>query len=186
MAQGIFGGMTSYEDQSIADIVEDIKRWTAYTKEIKKFIEDGIDALKDSGFWANIQYNFQATLMSSIRCQNTIISDIGFILKAIEETKLTNREVELMKIVGMNTIEYTGENEETYKEEHNWKAYGNKDFKLVEELYGNGRDYFVTMQDAVNVSVRLGDYINVVPNVVNQNITQTVNGNKNTVNGINN
>src|SRR5699024_1447067 len=156
------------------------------TKEIKKFIEDGIDALKDSGFWANIPYNFQATLMSSIRCQNTILSDLGFILKAIEENKLTNREVELMKKVGMNEIEYNGEYGETYKEEHNWKAYGNKDFKLVEELYGNGRDYFVTMQDAVNVSVRLRDYINVVPNVVNQNITQTVNGNKNTVNGINN
>lgn len=36
MAQGIFGGATSYEEQSLADIDSDIQKWIEYTEEIKK------------------------------------------------------------------------------------------------------------------------------------------------------
>lgn len=36
MAQGIFGGATSYEEQSLTDIDLDIQRWIKYTDEIKK------------------------------------------------------------------------------------------------------------------------------------------------------
>ena len=36
MAQGIFGGATSYEEQSLAHIDSDIQNWIEYTEEIKK------------------------------------------------------------------------------------------------------------------------------------------------------
>ena len=31
MAQGIFGGATSYEEQSLNDILEDVEKWIEYT-----------------------------------------------------------------------------------------------------------------------------------------------------------
>lgn len=62
MVQGLIGGMTGYEDQSLNDILEDINKWIGYTTEIKQYIEDGISTLKERGYWNNIPFNFQMTL----------------------------------------------------------------------------------------------------------------------------
>lgn len=40
MVQGIIGGMTPYEDQSLKDIQIDINRWQAYTNQIKTLFEE--------------------------------------------------------------------------------------------------------------------------------------------------
>lgn len=185
MAQGIFGGMTNYDDQSTADIVKDIKRWIEFTRETKKYIEDGISTLKTIHYLDKVPFNFQTTLISSIRCQTTFLSDFNIILHAINNNKITTREVELMRKIGSNAKQYNHEFGKSYKEESRWKEYGNEDFKLAEKLYQNGRDYFVTMQDVSNASVRLRDYINTIPNVMNQTVNQTVNGKVNVVSGIN-
>jgi hypothetical protein len=186
MSQGIFGGMTNYEDQSVFDILEDIKNWINYTTQMKNYLEDGITTLKSRDYWNKIPFNFQMTLISSVRCQNTFLKDLGLISNAIERDQVTLREVNLMKKIGLNAVEYNTEYGKTYKEETRWKEYGNEDFKIAEKMYANGRDFFVTLQDAVNVSARLNDYINTVPPVVNQSINQTVNGHSNIIAGINN
>ncbi|MER2126307.1 hypothetical protein [Solibacillus sp.] len=185
MAQGIMGGMTNYEDQSIRDILEDIKGWVSYTEEIKSLTETGIDILKNNGYWSNIPYNFRATLLSSIKCQNTFLNDLQLVINAIEQDRLSLREVNIIKRIGKNAIEYNTEYGKSYKEESRWKKYGNKDFQVAENLYAKGRDYFVTMQDASNISGRLPDYINTNPHSVNQTIYQTINGNGNMVAGNN-
>lgn len=185
MAQGMIGGMTNYEDQSIGDILEDIKGWISYTEEIKNLIETGINILKENSYWSNIPYNFQATLLSSIRCQNTFLNDLQLVVNAIEQDKLSVREVNIMKRIGKNAIEYNIDYGKSYKEESRWKEYDNKDFRVAENLYAKGRDYFITMQDASNVSGRLPDYINNIPPSVSQNIYQTIQGNGNVVAGSN-
>ena len=40
MAQGIFGGATSYEEQSLSDIMEDLEKWTEYTFQTKAYISE--------------------------------------------------------------------------------------------------------------------------------------------------
>jgi len=39
MVQDIIGGATSYEEQSLMDILEDIHRWLSYTEKKKEFME---------------------------------------------------------------------------------------------------------------------------------------------------
>ncbi|MGX1194966.1 hypothetical protein [Metabacillus sp. SLBN-84] len=185
MAQGLFGGMSNYEDQSIGDIIDDINKWILYTEQTKNYIEEGITTLKRKEYWIKVPFNFQMTLISSVRCQKTFIEDLSIILKAIKRDQLTQREVNLMKKIGHNAIEYNTEYGKTYKEEYEWKDYGNENFKIAENMYAKGRDFFVTLQDASNVSVRLNDYINTLPSVVNNNITQSVTGSGNVVAGIN-
>lgn len=51
MAQGIFGGATSYEEQSLTDIDLDIQRWIKYTDEIKKKMNSWLEESKRNGFW---------------------------------------------------------------------------------------------------------------------------------------
>lgn len=38
MVQGLFGGGTSYEGQSISDIKEDVNNWKIYTENVKSQI----------------------------------------------------------------------------------------------------------------------------------------------------
>lgn len=186
MAQGLIGGGTSYEEQSIQDILSDINNWVEYTKETIILIQEGIDYLKKCRFWDEIPFNFQMTLFSTITCQNTYLHDFGIIVKSINEDKVTKREVELLKKIGSKAWEFNNEYGKTYKEEYRWKKYGDPDFKVAENLYAKGRDFFVTLQDASNASSRLADYISEVPATTNTNITQHISGSMNMVTGINN
>lgn len=186
MAQGIFGGMTNYEDQSLEDILIDLRHWVDYTNEIKNFIEQGIKTLKESGYWNRVPFNFQMILSSSIKSQQTFLHDFKLIIDAIQNKHLSSREVELMKRIGMNAKDYNIQYGKAYKEDLDWKDYGNRDFKIVEKLYADGRDYFVTIQDASNIPTRLSDYFNPISHSIDQSVHQFISGNNNIVAGYNN
>lgn len=186
MGQGIFGGATSYEEQSLRDIIQDIERWIEYTSDIKKILENGIEKSKENGFWNQVPWNFQATLVSSVSCQETFLHDFSIILKAIKEDYISSREVDLLRKIGVKSREFNNEYGRTYKEEYGWKKYGEADFRVVEQLYASGRDFFVSLQDASNAASRLSDYINTKP-IVNQNaVNQNIYGSGNRIVGINN
>ncbi|HFP8359352.1 TPA: hypothetical protein ACG86O_002700, partial [Enterococcus faecium] len=68
MVQGLFGGGTSYEGQSISDIKEDVNNWKIYTENVKSQIVEKKEALIKNGFWNKIPWNFQQTINESIFC----------------------------------------------------------------------------------------------------------------------
>ncbi|MCC5910032.1 MAG: hypothetical protein JJT76_06305 [Clostridiaceae bacterium] len=185
MPQGIIGGATSYEEQSMKDILSDIESWIEYTKSNKRFIEEGIGHLKECNFWDEIPFNFQMTILSTITCQKTYLEDFEIISNAIKDDRVSEKEVKLLAKIGKKAREFNNEYGRTYKDESRWKKYGDKDFKVAENLYARGRDYFVSLQDASNAACRLEDYITTVPAVTNNNINQTVSGTGNVVAGIN-
>lgn len=171
MAQGLFGGATSYEEQSIQDILEDIESWNDYTKEINKELIDGQRKLNGCGFLDEIPFNFQMTLHSSIKFHETILHDFELIINAIKNCCITEREVKLLRKIGSQAWQFNREYGKTYKEEYNWKKYGEPDFKIAESMYAKGRDYFVTLQDASNAAGRLEDYMNTIPSVINNTLS---------------
>lgn len=54
MGQGLFGGATSYEGQSLKNIQEDIECWIKYTTDTKSFVIAQKNIVKKSGFWNRI------------------------------------------------------------------------------------------------------------------------------------
>ncbi len=62
MAQGMFGGFTSYEIQSLQDILEDIEQWIELTNEKEELITTQYRKLKNCGYWNKIPFNFQSTV----------------------------------------------------------------------------------------------------------------------------
>lgn len=159
MAQGIIGGATSYEEQSLLDILSDINNWIDYTSDRKAFILAKKEKLDISLFWDKIPFDFQMTVLTTISYFDTILHDLSIVKKAIENNCITEKKVVLLGNIGKNSREYNREYGKTYKDEHSWKDYGNPDFRVAEEVYGKGRDYFVTMQDASNAAYRLEDYM---------------------------
>ena len=153
MAQGIFGGATSYEEQSLTDIDLDIQRWIKYTDEIKKKMNSWLEESKRNGFWKKVDDDFKMTIYTSVSYYDTIISDMKMIHEAILHETVTQREVNLLRKIGRNAFSYNNEYPKTYKREQKpWHDYGNPQFQIVENMYAKGRDYFVTLQDAANAS----------------------------------
>lgn len=171
MAQGIFGGATSYEEQSLTDIGLDIQRWIKYTDEIKKKMNSWLEESKRNGFWKKVDDDFKMTVYTSVSYYDTIISDMRMIHEAILHETVTQREVNLLRKIGRNAFSYNNEYPKTYKREQKpWHDYGNPQFQIVENMYAKGRDYFVTLQDAANAAARLEDYMssqNVSNNTMN-------------------
>lgn len=160
MAQGIFGGATSYEEQSLQDILDDIIGWIQYTTERKEFILAQKSIVEKSGFWEKIAFDFQMTILTTITYFDTILYDLNVVKLSLEENRITEKEVNLLRNIGIKANSYNTEYGRTYREDKRyWHEYGNSDFKEVEKIYGKGRDYFVTMQDACNAAARLEDYM---------------------------
>ncbi len=186
MSQGLIGGGTSYQDQSLADIIEDMERWLAYSIEIMELINKDVKRSKENTFWDKVPWNFQMTLLSTLTCQRTFIHDFEMIIRRCKEDDITEREVELLRGIGITAIEFNNKYGKTYNEEYRWKDYDSLDFRVVENLYAEGRDFFVTLQDAANASNRLKDYISKQQKIIHQNnVSQKITGNGNQVAGVN-
>jgi len=159
MAQGIMGGATSYEEQSLGDILSDIDKWIIYTSDRKKFIIEHKERLHKNKFWDKIPFDFQLTILTTISYFDTILFDLELVRTAIPNNCITEREVKLLRNIGRKAVEYNNEYSRIYKGDRYWHDYGNPNFRVAEEIYGKGRDYFVTMQDAGNAAYRLEDYM---------------------------
>lgn len=186
MVQSILGGATSYEEQSLKNIIKDINRWIDYTLSTRDFLQSSEIYLKSGNYWNNIPFNFQMTLLSSITQQNTYLEDFNIILKSINNDIITDREINLLHKIGSMAISFNNEYGKTYNEDYMWKDYENPMFKVAENMYCKGRDYFVTMQDATNASRRLQDYSIKNPIITQNNITQHISSNSGQVVGISN
>lgn len=197
MAQGIMGGLTSYEEQSLPDILRDISNWIHYTSERKAFMLKQKDELAKSKYWEKIPFDFQLTIITSISYFDTIIHDLELVKRSIEKNRITKREVVLLRNIGIKAVEYNREYGKTYKEDRRyWHDYGNPDFIIAEEMYGKGRDYFVTIQDTANAAYRLEDYmekgqvinnsLNISGNITGSQIQQGTIGSKQTMSVENN
>lgn len=177
MAQSIFGGATSYEEQSLNEIKSDIIKWISYTKEIQSDMNDRLNNAKECNYWKNVGFDFQMTIYSSISFFQTILDDLNLIIDAIDKNVITIKEVNLLRKIGQNSINYNVNNyPKSFKgnKNYSWHDYGNPDFHNIEEMYAHGRDFFVTLQDAANAASRLEYYMS-AQNTVNNTINITGN-----------
>lgn len=178
MAQGFFGGMTPYEDQSLKEIQMDINQWMSYAEEIQAYFKDNIRTLQDNNYLNNIPYNLMCVFRETIRKTETFLYDFGTISNSISVGRITQKDVTLLKNIGSVSFKTNREYGMTYHEETRWHDYDNSDFRLAEQLYQKGRDFFVTLQDAANAAARLGDYVS----TDSSNITNyVVNGTRNNI-----
>lgn len=158
--QSSIGGATDYSEQSCNDILKDIQHWIDKAKKINAYMTGHLQMAKLSGFWRRVDNDFQLTILTSIQYFKTIISDLQQIEDSIKHDRVSEREVILLRKIGNKSVEYNGEYGKTYHGNYRWHDYENPDFKVVEDMYGEGRDFFVSLQDAQNASFRLEDYIN--------------------------
>ena len=172
MAQSFMAGMTSYENQSLTDIVEDIMRWIAYSEKTKDKIIDLLSKLKNTRFYSQIPYDYKAMIHEIPQICQTNIDDMRRTLEVIQSHALTQGAVDLFWKVGKRAIENGNDNKKYYKSRDDgyWHDYDNIEFRMVEDIYAMFGDYCATLWDVTNAASRLKDYIDVPKEVTTMKI----------------
>lgn len=162
MSQGIIAGATSYENQSLNDIIKDIKVWISYSEELCEEVNCKINELKCSEFYSKIPYNYWAVIVSIPKICRTNIEDLTQVLSAIDTHTLSEKKVDLFYKVGKNSFKNSEENRKCYRcNDERWHDYDNADFRKVETIYADFGDYCATLWDVTNAASRLKDYIDI-------------------------
>ncbi|XMB67076.1 hypothetical protein RI065_00740 [Mycoplasmatota bacterium zrk1] len=159
MAQGIFPGMTSYDIQAIREMQTDIENWIEYTRKTKKYLEEGFIKLENTDFSNKVPYSLTSLMKSHIIFCNTIIDELSRVKNSIISESISEIEIKLLWNIGTTASKFNNSYGTAYNDDFPWKEYGNPDFKIVENMYGEGRDFVVTLIDAQNMSEGLGRYM---------------------------
>ena len=171
MAQGLFAGGTGYRNQSLDDIREDVDHWRQKSQDLKEKFKETIGQLRERNYWdQTVPFNFRGFCNATIKTCDTVYYDFGRVLSAIDKDEITKREIAIMR----NIAHIAGEKElqaaTTFKaNEGHWQNYEDENFQKAEELYADGRDFFLTLLDAGNAAGRLEDYVKEEP-VVDKSI----------------
>ncbi|WP_276691998.1 hypothetical protein, partial [Exiguobacterium chiriqhucha] len=75
MGQGMFGGATPYENQSLKEIQDDIKKWESYSNEINGLFNVTLKELEDRNYKQYIPFNILALFLDTIRTTVTFSHD---------------------------------------------------------------------------------------------------------------
>ena len=110
MAQGFMAGFTTYENQSLSDIVEDIGNWIDYSEKTIEFFENTIDEIKNTAFYNKISYDYKSFMYEAIQICRTNIEDFKQVLNAIEQNQLTSEKVDLFFKIGKRAVSNSEEN----------------------------------------------------------------------------
>lgn len=172
MAQCAMAGMTSYENQSLADIVKDIERWISYSEEVKREVTKLLSKIKATQFYTQISYDYKSTMCEMPQICQTNIDDLTRTLESINSHSLTQGNVELFRKVGIRAYENGEDNKKYFKirDEGYWHDYGNPEFHMVEDVYAMFGDYCATLWDITNAASRLKDYIDIPKEVTTMKI----------------
>lgn len=181
MAQGWIAGATSYETQTFEEIKQDVEYWSKYTNQVMEILKTNYDSVIQTTIWEKANYDFKAVIKSSIQLINTFKNDFDLVVGKLNTMGVTQREVSLLRNIGEVAMDYNKRYGKAYHEdETNWHLYENPDFEKILTLYSEGRDYFVTLQDAYNAARRLEDYMensnmgNVQNNIINGSVSGNV------------
>lgn len=163
MSQGFFAGGTSYEEQSLRDIKEDIGGWIESSSEALVFFEKTLVQLKETEFYKKrVPFDYLCVIASAQKNFATNIEDLKLVRKAIIGNKISEGIVNLFYKVGERAHKNERENKEIFdlRDDGYWHDYDDPDFRKVEALYIEYANYCCTLFDICNAAHRLKDYIN--------------------------
>lgn len=165
-------GYTSYEGQSLINILSDIEEWEVYTLSINSLFQNTIEELEKNGYFELIGYNFKMTILNTITTTNTFSHDLKIIKEGIKNNCIQDSDIKLLSKIGNVARDFNYSFPKDFKDDYTWHNHSNDNFLKAEELYQKGRDFFFTLMDASNAANRLEDYKRMT-----NNTTISINGN---------
>lgn len=159
MAKGLLGGMTDYSHQSFRNIISDLEKEHKNVTDFINAIEANIAKVKIDGYWnQKVSSDFIMIVAYSLKHYKTTQEEF---LEISQEIQIEVREHHCKRLQSISTVadEINREIGQIWHRRYNGKEYGNPDFKIVEDIYGDTRDMAVNLLDTSNIAARLKDFI---------------------------
>lgn len=159
MAKGIISGMTDYSHQSFNDIVEDLLKEYENVSGFIDLIEGNLAKVISSGYWKQkVPFDFINIVSYSLKHYKTSQAELKEIA---DEIQIEVREHHYKRLQRIATVadEINISIGKIWHQEYDRKEYGNSDFRIVEDIYGDTRDMAVNLLDISNIASRLQDFI---------------------------
>ena len=159
MTKGIMGGMTDYSHQSFNDIVEDLFKEYENITSFIDLIEGNLEKVKNNGYWKfKVSSDFIRIILYSLKHYKTTQAELQEIANEIQ---IEVREHHFKRLQRIATVadEINVNIGRIWNQEYDGKEYGNSDFEIVENIYGDTRDMAVNLLDISNIASRLHDFI---------------------------
>jgi hypothetical protein len=158
MVRGMFAGGTDYSYQSFDDMVEDLEGWTSGLQETLEKFNSGIDELKQNGYWQIMDPDLQGLFNYSIKFYKTSLEEIAEIITDIKSEVKMNHVLRI-KNIGVTAQKLNLRYGQVWHRQGIRKEYSNPNFRMVDWLYGDGRDRAADMIDLSNLAKRLEDFV---------------------------
>lgn len=159
MAKGLMGGMTDYSHQSFNDIVTDLQNEVATVTDFINGISANIEKVKSSGYWGNkVSSDFTQIIGYSLKYYMTTKEELNEIAQEIQ-VEVREHHCKRLERIANVADEINSTIGTIWHQRYNGKEYGNPDFILVEDIYGDTRDMAVNLLDISNIASRLKDFI---------------------------
>lgn len=154
-------GATDYSDQSLSEMREDIVFWKNFSNEVHSKFDQALSSFSKNTnkSWEKAPMNFKIWCNKIVKITKTFIEDLGYVLDCIDNNTINQRCISLLKNIGESTERYLQAFKESFDSEYQWKDYGEADYRIVEDLYCEGGDYFGTLWDSSNLASRLEDFM---------------------------
>lgn len=159
MAKGLFAGNTNYSNQSFDDVIDDLKKEKADTKEYLEIIEKYISTLKKNGYWnKKVPNSFKAITSFSLGHYKSTITELNDIIPDLKN-QVGKHHIKRLKNIAKVADEINGKIGIVWHQQYDYKDYGQKDFNIVENVYAETRDMAASLLDIENMALRLEDFI---------------------------
>lgn len=159
MAKEFLGGMTDYSHQSFQDILDDIKEEKKQTNLFRNAIQNNIDVLTSNSYWQNnVPFDFRDIVAYSLRHYNTAIVEFDEIYKEMN-IEVKQHHINRLKNIATVAQEINVDIGRIWHQRYYNKDYGNENFRIVENIYGDTRDMAVRLLDISNIAHRLNDFL---------------------------
>ena len=159
MAKGLLGGMTDYSHQSFSDILNDLEYELNRTTSFRDAIQTHIATLEGNKYWKEVvPSHFRDCIYYALRHYNTSIDEFADIRKDLL-LEVKEHHVKRLEKISKVAQEINVDIGKIWHREYYNKDYGNANFRIVEDIYGDTRDMAVNLLDISNIAGRLTDFI---------------------------
>lgn len=177
VAQELMVGTTNYKIQTSGQILDDINKWIQCSNDTAKTIRSLLEQFQNPVYFDRVIPDvIRDDINIVLFYTKTVNEDLSIVKKAVESDCVTSREIKLLYRIAEQSSKLNYTLGTDYNCESYWKNYGDSDFMIVENIYGEARDYVALLEDANNAASRLEDYMQ-TGNIMNSTINNTINGN---------
>ena len=159
MSRSFIAGMTDYSHQSFDDILTDLKNELKNLRIFIDRIDKNLDESIATKYWRRMVHpNFISIAAYTRKHFETTEKELTEI---ISELPYEVREHHVKRLQRISTVAHENYINigKIWHQDYDDRDYGNEEFRLVEDIYGDARDMAANLLDLSNMASRLEDFI---------------------------